>query len=1061
VGLAGVRDRPLHRADLLSYATRSNALPRALVVLRAAAAVAAAAGLTAVITRALPRSLDVRTDIVGYPIHSNFNVNRYVWVYALWAVVFPVLALAIELALSQLTRRWPRLDWTSIPRSPDGAAPTALTTWAIPVFRVAFLGAVFGLAAAISLDADGPLFVLVLLIAIGLYTAVALVGAAYAAPLRDGSLSFEERLATLNLFAAPLSVLGLYGVSKATQMRVLDSGNVYEYPWFPAWLAVLVTVTLLAIVGYGAYRAATGSRLQALERRSLLLVAGPVLLFLVLARLPGEIGAVDSFHEGELMAAADLTADGAVPWRDLVFVHGFLHDVVAPLIGLSTFEDTRWGYYAGALMIVTPVYFISQYVLFAYLFGRNVLFLAGTQLAVVLGLIGDVHFRFVLMPFALLFLAALLRRPSWPRAAGLAAVLVVQAVLSPETTIAIPAFIAVLGLFELFSYDRTRPLLASFRRTTRTLASGTLAVAALFAVFAALRVLDDFVFIYRTFISDHVLTGGIPVRWVDNRFRVAAIAPVAVVIATIWFFATAWRTRKSPRIDDWMMAGLALTVLLYYPKFLARADFPHLYQVFAVAVPLLAYALYRTCSLLDERPIRLGALSAAPFRWATAFGVIVVALISPTPLLDATRAIPGRVSAQAHFDPVSPRLGFLSPNATSVEAIEDIDRILDAYLGPDGHVFDFSNNPLLFHYLLDRRPTSRYFHVSMASREHTQSDLIDDLERRKPPLIVFSSAPAWGLPRWDSVSNQVRHYWVSEYLLDRYRPLLASHSFVFMARKGVDVRPQPGFEAQLHKRPVTDGLYLEPLDCDWGYAPNFLEPGPAKRDLAQAIEVPVRAAKGVFTVTGWAADLAAKRPAQHVVAALGSSVYGQAVPSIDRPEVSGGLGDPGFTGSGFTMIIPATVPLQQLRFYGLTRGGTARELVYSPYSGLAPRSRAPGRVILGGRSYRVIPGGVHGWAETAVPEKRTFAFDLPVGRTTAGYDWIEIRAPARFVSDRLGLTDTRGEPKRTIWFNTLDRGHRSLRIHVGACSQWHGLRSGRLYLESGGGQTISHARLIP
>jgi hypothetical protein len=1060
MGMAGGRHGPIPRSDFLTSLDRARVVPRALVVLRALVAIAAAAVITAAITRNLSRSLDVRTDVLGYPIHANFNVNRYVWVYALWAVFFPVVALGIDLALSRLTRgRLPQADWESTRRAPETGNHAASTGPAVGGFRTAFVGAVLGVEAAIFANLEGLGFVLVMLVAVLLYAGVAFTVAAYTAPMRAGSLSFWERLATVNLFAAPLTVFGLYGASEATQMRVLDSGNVYEYRWFPLWLAVVVTAGLLALVVWSA-RAASGSRRRVLERRSLLLVAAPVLLFLVLARLPGEIGPLDTFHEGELMAAADLTADGAVPWRDLLFVHGFLADVVAPLIGFSTFENSRWGHYAGALMIVAPVYFISQYFLFAYLFRRNVLFLLGTQLAVVLGLIADVHVRFVLMPVALLLLAAVLRKPSWARAAGLAGVLLLQAVLSPETTVAIPALLAAIGLFELYSYDRTSPLLVNFRRTGRTVASGALALAALFVVFAALRILDDFIFFYRTFLSDHVLTGGIPVSWVDTRFRVAAIAPVAVVIGTIWFFAAAWRTRRSPVIDDWVMAGLALTVLLYYPKFLARPDFPHLNQVFAVAVPLLAYALYRALSLLEERPMRLGASRAVPRLWATAVALVVVAVLSPTPLTDAARAIPGRVSSQAHFDPVPPRLGFLSPFATSLEGIRDIRRLLGAYLGPEDHVFDFSNNPLLFYYLLDHRTPSRYFHVSMAIREHTQSDLILQLERRRPSLIVFSSGQAWGLPAWDGISNQVRHYKVSEYILDHYQPLFSSHNFLFMARKGEGARAQRNFHAALYEQPITEGLYLRTLPCDWGYAPNFLASGPEERDVARGVDVPVRPVQGVFTAGGWAADLEARRPAQHVVAALGRRVYGHGVPSIERPEVAGGLGDPGFVRLGFTLVIPAAVPLQQLRFYGLTRDGTARELVYGPESGLAPQSSVPDRVIFGQRSYRVTSGGIHGWVETAASDKRTFEFSLPEGVTTADYDWLEISPDSRVEDVQFGVTDSRGAHDRTITFRMLGRRQSSVRLHVGACSQWHGFGS-RLYLESAGGTAITKVRLIP
>lgn len=61
----------------------------------------------------------------------------------------------------------------------------------------------------------------------------------------------------------------------------------------------------------------------------------------------------------------------------------------------------------------------------------------------------------------------------------------------------------------------------------------------------------------------------------------------------------------------------------------------------------------------------------------------------------------------------------------------------------------------------------------------------------------------------------------------------------------------------------------------------------------------------------------------------------------------------------------------------------------------------------------------------------------------------------------LGLTDKRGEWIRTITFKTLDRGQRSVWVQVGSCSQWHGFRSKRLFLESAADQQISQVRLVP
>ena len=1056
MGMASARGRTLPRTNLLSSATRTLVVPRALVVLRVLIAVAISATVTALITSRLPRKLDVSTDVVGYPIAANFNVNRYLWVYVLWVAFFPLAALAIDLGLARLTRdRSPRPTSAreSRPVADDKASP--FDGWAVAMIRTAFVGLVLGLEVAMAYSLEESGFLFALLAVLVLYAAVAAGVAALAAPLRGRKLSLFERLAAVNIFASPLTVLGLYDVSDATKMRVLDTGKVYEYPWFPLWLAAALTLVLLAVAVIGARRALDSGRLRTLERRFLLLIPASVLLFLVLARLPGEVGPIDFFHEGEPLAAGRLTAEGAFPWRDLMFIHGLLHDVITPLIGFAVFEDTRWGGVAGSLMIVFPAYWIGQYFLFVYLFGRNVLFLLGTQVAVVLGLIRDVHIRFALLPFALLLLAAVLRKPTWPRTAALAAVLAAQAVISPETTIVIPACLAVLALYELSSYDRSLAFRLNFQRTLQTMVAGVLILGLFCGVLAVLGTLDDFLFFYRTFASEHTLTGGIPLSWLDDRFRFAAIAPVVLVILAIWFFATAWRTRRSPAIDDWVLAAVAITVALYYPKFLARAD-AHVYQAFAVATPLLAYAIYRVFGLLEDQVARRVVVPAR--HSITAAALVVVAIGSPIGILDTAQAIPGRLSAEAHLEPVRD-LGYLSPRATNLAIESDLTQIFDAYLEPRDSVFDFSNNPMLFHYLLHRRPSTRYFHVSMAIRKNTQSDLVKQLERRKPKLIVFVSNLFLGLPSWDAISNPVRHYDVSEYILDHYRPLLSSHDYVLMARKGLDVKP-PAELTTLAEQPTTSQLYFKALPCDWGYAPNFLSTGPGARDLSDAVELSSRPTHGVTTATGWATDLEATRPALEVVAAIGSFVVGHKTSSIERPDIAGGLQNPRFLRSGFTMLLPGSIQLDGVRFYALTRSGTARELIYGPASGLVPTTRIPARIIFEGRSFRVVSGGIHGWAEATVGEKRTLELELPQAASPRDYDWLEIRTRTAFLEDAIGVTDTRGDTKRTIWFKTLDRGQQSVRVQVGACSQWQGLR-GPLYVESARGQDFSGVRLIP
>src|SRR5207302_144912 len=95
-------------------------------------------------------------------------------------------------------------------------------------------------------------------------------------------------------------------------------------------------------------------------------------------------------------------------------------------------------------------------------------------------------------------------------------------------------------------------------------------------------------------------------------------------------------------------------------------------------------------------------------------------------------------------------------------------------------VFDFSNDPGLYYYLLGRGPRTKYYHVSMAIPEAAQDDLIAELRSNRPKLVVFTD-DRYGLPGWDGIPNMVRHYDVSQYILDNYRPLVSIRGQVLYA----------------------------------------------------------------------------------------------------------------------------------------------------------------------------------------------------------------------------------------------------------------------------------------
>ena len=73
------------------------------------------------------------------------------------------------------------------------------------------------------------------------------------------------------------------------------------------------------------------------------------------------------------------------------------------------------------------------------------------------------------------------------------------------------------------------------------------------------------------------------------------------------------------------MAAVALYVVFYYSKFLARMDYPHAYEPFMFATPLMLYIVYRAFSAADGW-VR-SRLPARRAGWITAHPVAIVVLI--------------------------------------------------------------------------------------------------------------------------------------------------------------------------------------------------------------------------------------------------------------------------------------------------------------------------------------------------------------------------------------------------------------------------------------------------
>ena len=764
---------------------------------------------------------------------ENFNVYLYFWAYALTVVFFPLATLGIYLLLTRaMTGEFGR--WGPRPRAVTFVeaipAVAGWRAWAVPLSRTLFVGIVLGFEAAIVLDQFTEL---VAAAALAYTVAIALVSALVARRSADEPFRL---MGSLNMFAAPLTVAALWGVSESTNVTVSSTGEVRDYRWLPAWLAFGAAAALLVFLARELRRRTSDLDRNELERKVLLLVVAPVGLFLFVAALPGELGTMNFFEEGQLLSGAELTRGGAFPWRDLIVAHGLLQDVANALFGSFVIEDSRWGAVAGEALVLEPLAWIGVYYVCAYAFGANWLFLLGTQLMIVTERIYFIQVRFLLVPLALLLLVALLRRPTVVRAVAFATILAAQVIVTPEALTVAAAFVGTLFLFELYYYERGTGLVAGFRRTLSWLAVTSMLLVAWAIFLLPFGALDDWWFSYRALIPGHVLTGGIPLRVLRTQFEVWA--PVVLVLVSIAFVLVRTRQRKPLAYQDWAMIAVAGLTALYYLKFLSYAD-GHVFHSFSAAVPLLFYAVYRAVTFgeatLVERARRLG-VRWIPARHTLTVPLLVVLLISPPLLLqDVARGVPGRFDPVASQSPEIDRIGYARSGENDIQGIRDIERAVAGYLGPGDAVFDFSNSPGLFYYLLERPTPTRYTNMILAARRTVQEDLLRELEASKPKLVAFTSNGfGLSLPSWDGIPNQVRHYDVSQYLLDNYVPVADVHGYVLMRPRDSGARPV----RELYFR---DGCY-------WGNVPNFFTPAPVEG--ASSVTVPLRrVARGHYELT--------------------------------------------------------------------------------------------------------------------------------------------------------------------------------------------------------------------
>jgi len=851
---------------------------------------------------AVPEGLDVRSEIIGYPSFNDFDITRYRTIYSLWLLGLPILSLL----LFQLFRR--HLG------TPEGP------WWQMPVIAWH--------------------------------------------PPRHTLENLLTRPRVILLSAVSLSgPVALFILSSLTHVTIEATGEAVAYPWFPLWLAGLLTLAVGLVI-----------RKRSAWLPGLAIISGgTALAWFVTGGIPGALGPMDYFHEGEMLVPGLGLLEGKLPWRDLQMIHGPWFDAMRGAIGQAVFERSRWGAIAGIHAIINPLYFATWFWFFGWLFRRN--WLQAALATLLLACVDPfIHVRFMLLAPLWLATGWYLALPGYTgahsqRALIRAAMMVLTGSLfvlgTPEAVFA-PLVVAVIVLArDLSEGDKDAPPLQRFPATLTAVFAAVPVVGLLLFLLFFNGMLDRMLAHFLVLSKDYALTVGIPASLNPGAQIIALYGLIIAVLAVAAITVQGWQLWRGGRLEprQWVLLASGLFVALYLQKVVNRFD-GHVFHVLAAAAPLMGWALVRVLAALERR------LAGAVGRWQPLMLLALVTIsltgaaavdsqreqmrarwAAPAPDLLFWNKLANWQPVVAHA-PVIKKLGYATDEAEHDPVYKLWQQaVIDNNL-QNVAVLDITNRPGLFHYLLGLTPASSYFYVAMAQHEYSMDRIRADIDRIRanPQGSVAAIVPT--LPGWDGINDKARHHRLIGSLYNRMVPLKKIGSTVLFVHT-------PDVDGDINRRDAS--LFSQLGDCDWGYSPAYIEP--PRSVVWEPIEPERRKEAASIDISGWAIDAQVMRPAESIRFLHGDDVFVETQPNLERPDLVKAFGNnerilyAGFAQQltvpyGWADDIRAQAQMRDGRFLPLTQdhaiqGGIdkfevtgGRDLALVDYAGNAPNNGA-------------------------------------------------------------------------------------------------------------------------
>ncbi|MFB6257392.1 MAG: hypothetical protein ABEH38_01760, partial [Flavobacteriales bacterium] len=271
--------------------------------------------------------------------------------------------------------------------------------------------------------------------------------------------------------------------------------------------------------------------------------------------------------------------------------------------------------------------------------------------------------------------------------------------------------------------------------------------------------------------------------------------PMASVLSSIWIVRSLRKEGESlSHREKFLLHASLFFFLLHLVNFhrgLVRHGFMEYTELFLASSFFLALSLFLFSFGIPRTPL---------WGYIRYLGLALAVLVPLKyfPFYKESPPLEVALNRPEGFDPPEPASGSkpqherVKTDSTFKEKhYDDIKAFLDRNLKPEQSFLDLSNSPILYYYTQRKIPSFFCVGLQNSIDEKLQWEELERVDLSDIPVVIRSNYPRTWWDRMDGVRNEVRHYWVAEFIHAHYKPygVLDGHSI--WVRHGFDAKGKP------------------------------------------------------------------------------------------------------------------------------------------------------------------------------------------------------------------------------------------------------------------------------